>query len=453
MPVDTPHPEYDKRIKQWRRCRDTAEGTDAVKDRKSEYLPMLSGMDDDEYEAYLMRALFYGAMGRTVQGLLGAVFRRDPLVEYPPRFADHLEDLTVDGLSHVELARRVVEEDLTLGRLGLLADVAQEGAPRAYVSVYSAQNIVNWSTAKIEGRQVLTRVVLRETVDVADLNDEFMTESVTQYRVLLIEDGRYLQRIYREARSASGVQYAQHDEIVPIRLGQRLDFIPFQFVAPFSLSIDTQKSPLLDLCDVNLSHYRSSADLEHGAHYTALPTAIIAGFDSEDGPYKIGSGVAWSTTNTEAKAWFLEYTGKGLDSLRDLKRDKEQLMAVLGARLLEEQKRAAEAAETKKLNRSGEEGSLTALAGTCSQALAQALRWVAWWSGNQADDAVQYRLNTDFVSTLLSPQELTALIAARQSGEMSQETFLYNLKRGEMLPPDRTIEDERDLIETEEPTL
>ena len=36
-----------------------------------------------------------------------------------------------------------------------------------------------------------------------------------------------------------------------------------------------------DIIAVNLDHYRLNADYKHGMHYTALPTAWVAGFDKE----------------------------------------------------------------------------------------------------------------------------------------------------------------------------
>jgi hypothetical protein len=37
--------------------------------------------------------------------------------------------------------------------------------------------------------------------------------------------------------------------------------------------------PLADVMVLNLDHYRLDADYKHGLHFTALPTAWVAGFD------------------------------------------------------------------------------------------------------------------------------------------------------------------------------
>ena len=44
---------------------------------------------------------------------------------------------------------------------------------------------------------------------------------------------------------------------------------------------------------------------------------------------------------------------------------------------------------------------------------------------------------------------LTALVKAWQSGAMSHDSLLLNLKRGEMVDPNRSLEEELALIEEE----
>jgi hypothetical protein len=143
----------------------------------------------------------------------------------------------------------------------------------------------------------------------------------------------------------------------------------------------------------------------------------------------------------------MEFTGQGLSAVRQALKDYELQMAVLGGRLLEEQKRQTEAADSFMARASGDYSTLSSLASSTENALERIYWWFAVWKGNEAKaEKLTVRLNRDFVSVRLSAQELTALIQALQSSSISLETFLYNLQAGEILPPDRTIEDEKDLI-------
>ena len=56
------------------------------------------------------------------------------------------------------------------------------------------------------------------------------------------------------------------------------------------------------------------------------------------------------------------------------------------------------------------------------------------------------KLNSDFEASLLSATEIQALVAAWQSGAISRDTLLDNLRMGEIVPSERTNEEEVELI-------
>jgi hypothetical protein len=62
----------------------------------------------------------------------------------------------------------------------------------------------------------------------------------------------------------------------------------------------------------------------------------------------------------------------------------EKLMAVLGSRLLQDQKKVGETAEAIRLRQSGEESVLSTIATSVSESLSQVLRWVYWWNSTEA---------------------------------------------------------------------
>jgi hypothetical protein len=365
MPISTTHPEYDTHQRLWERCRDVIAGEDQVKhyaDKKG-YLPKLSGQSDDEYEGYRDRAMFYNATSRTVSAITGAIFRK-PVALAP--------DFEIDGKLFSERieqrCREAVRESLSVGRFGVLVDMppvdpdlaAPPGPP--YALVYKAEQIINWRYETEGDDERLTLVVLHESEMVPDPDDPYMLVSETRYRELLItEAGVYAQRIWKEiANDATGKkELIIVSEVVPLALGSPLTEIPFVIGGSLSCSCEVEKPPLLDLVNVNLSHFRTSADLEHGRHFTALPTAWVAGF-GDDQELRIGSGTAWVTDNPAAHAGFLEFSGAGLSALSEGLIQKEHLMAVLGARLFEPPRAGVEAAETLRLRQSAD----TATAGS-----------------------------------------------------------------------------------------
>ncbi|MDB6056452.1 MAG: hypothetical protein JWO95_296 [Verrucomicrobiales bacterium] len=202
---------------------------------------------------------------------------------------------------------------------------------------------------------------------------------------------------------------------------------------------------------MNLDHYRLDADYKHGMHFTALPTAWASGF-GKDVSFRIGSSTAWVAEAPNATAGFLEFTGQGLTTFeRAMDRD-EKLLAVLGSRLLEAQKRVGETAQAIELRQSGENSVLANVATSLSESLTQVLRWVYWWNSTEetpeelTDKVVVFSLNTDFTTAGMDSNALREIVAAWQAGAISQETMLELFRRGEILPDGRSNEDEIALI-------
>ena len=61
-------------------------------------------------------------------------------------------------------------------------------------------------------------------------------------------------------------------------------------------------------------------------------------------------------------------------------------------------------------------------------------------------DQVVIELNTDFSTKGLSAQEVTAIVAAWQTGALSRDSMLDIFRRGEVLPEGRSNEEEIKLV-------
>ena len=513
MPVNTTHPDYDFGLPNWLRARDVLAGEDAVKSAGEKYLPRLDSQSDEEFLAYRKRASFFNATARSAEGFVGLIFRRAPFVKIPevqsPRskvqshengnaplspalspsdgargtpsgvsraLAEFVNDADMQGTTLPGYAKNVVSEVVGIGRAGSLIDWSgsEPDEPsvekRAYVSLYSAEQILNWRIERVNGRNVPTLIVLSETfTDVS--KDEFELNFQQQIRVLKLVPGentkdasgkrpfKYEVEIWRpkeNKKKTNKVEWELFETRVPLRLGKPLPLIPFVFHGPRHSRPDVDRPPLRDIIAVNLDHYRLNADYKHGLHFTALPTAWVSGFD-KSATLRIGSSTAWVSETPGATAGFLEFSGQGLTTFeRAMDRD-ERLMAVLGSRLLEDQKKVGETAEAIQLRQSGENSALSAIATSVSESLTQVVRWIFWWNSTEeipeaisgADVLVQ--LNTDFSLKGMSSQELQAIVAAWQSGAISRDTMFELFRRGEILPDGRTNQDEATLIKTAGP--
>ena len=476
MPANSLHPEYLEMLNAWARARDVFTGEDAVKAAGGKYLLRLDSQTDDEYAAYIARASFFNATARTADGYAGQIFRRSPFIKLPDESSalgralkafNHDADML--GTTLAGYAKNLLFEVIAVGRAGTLVDWESESENRAYVSTYAAENILNWRVERINGRNMPTLVVLYEAGGANMITgDGFDFKASEQIRVLRLvasqaTDGTTTHSCQVESwrpevvatgkRKNEKAKWKLMETRTPLRLGKPLPLIPFVFHGPRHSRPDVDKLPLADVIAVNLDHYRLNADFKHGVHFTALPTAWVSGFD-KTANLRIGSSTAWVTEQTGATAGFLEFMGHGLNTFEKAMDRDERLMAVLGSRLLESNKKVGETADAIELRQSGEHSILSNIATSLSESLSQVLRWAYWWNSTEASpedvttEQVTFELNTDFSTKGLSTQEIQSIVAAWQAGAISRDTMTDLFRRGEVLPEGRTDAEEKRLIGT-----
>ena len=445
MALDSIHPQYARWLSLWKRCRDVRSGSEAVKATGEQALPRPGGMTEEAYSAYKMRAQVYGSFARTVDGLLGCLFRSPPSVTASEDLTEQLDDVTLLGQDLTAFATFLLGELLTTGRAALMLDVLVDDTnnPRPYWKVITAEQVIAWERSQGQ----LQRIVWKESV--VELNEE--GEYVENERLKIaalgsvdggafeVGGGVYILKTYRQEDQQEWVLLNQS---TPLHSGEPLDHIEMLIVdlVP-SAGANPAEPPLLALADAVIGHYQLSADLRHALHYTALPTPWVSGRGSGgDGePLRIGSMTAWDLPEG-ASVGMLEFTGPGVAAIASEMTRAEQHMAALGARLLAEPTRSAETAETTRIKSASETSILMGLVATASAALSQMLRWHAVWLGENPDD-VAVALSKEFFETKISPQELTALVQAWQSDAMTAHDLIWNLRHGDRLDPGRTDED------------
>lgn len=493
MPVNTAHPSYTAMAPVWRMCRDVAGGQRTIHGGGVLYLPKLAGETAKDYEARKARALFFNASWRTIAGLSGMLMRKAPTVKVSKAAEAMLEDVTQSGVSLENLARAVAVECLTVGRNGLMVDYPKDTAPdltvaqvealnlRPKMVSYTAEAIINWEERWVRNKSVVSSVRLKETASVPDPKDEFKATSEERWRVLdlaapTVPEGdkapedwpelAYRVRVFKLKAGKKGVADTDFELVegpfFPLLDGKPLPFVPFVFIGVDNTRPDVEEPPLVDLFYANVSHYQSTADVEHGAHKTALPQPWVAGIDGSPpadspGGYKkptfyMGGSDIWMHPLVEGTFGMLEYNGTGLDAIEKRLERKEKHMAVLGARMLEDQKKEAETAEVAGMHRSGEQATLASQGKTCSAGIRQALEWFDLWAGGTGEN-VEFALNDEFMPANMTPEQLTALVQAWQNGALSPQDLFAKLQKGGVVADEQTFETQQTQIENAPPRL
>jgi hypothetical protein len=280
---------------------------------------------------------------------------------------------------------------------------------------------------------------------------------VNQYRVLDLappEDGTgglvYRVRVFTVNAKDEDVLMST---AYPMIKGKHLTALPFYPISTDSVEICPDTPPLTDLVDINLSHYRTNADYEHGCHFTGLPTPVISGYtpDKEGQSFGIGSMTAWVFPRPDAKASYLEFTGQGLKALEANLTRKETQMAVLGARMLESKQSNGDSQGGAAINMGGEQSLLASIAQAASIGIERALTMFTRFAGS--DQPAKFRLNKDFFPMPMPALTLTALVASWQNGAISYQTLFNNLQRGEVIDIDQTIEKELAKMDQHKPEI
>jgi hypothetical protein len=461
MPVANEHELYSEFKGDWEEVRDCVKGNRAIKKRGKKYLPMLSGQSEKSYNRYIKKVKFFGATGRTLDGLHGNIFRKAPEYtgEVSETFTESLNDVDLMGTNIEQFGSNVMYDCLQTNWGGILVDYpkgeeaksladAEAKGFKAYLKYYPAENVINWEYKTIRGKTQLSLVVLVELCADKDPSDEFAAEIKKIFRVLYLDKdtNTYKQKIYNETK---GVVLLKEDAIDIKINSEDMNEIPF-YPIPGKLP---EKSMLYDLAQLNLQHYQDSADYQNGKHYTSIPSPIAIGLKpqlDENGdpkPMFIGGDQFQFFPNEDhvpgADVKYLEYTGVGMKDLANGIIHLESLMAILGAHIIAGEKKGVETAEALRIHRIGENGVLSAFTRNVSSQITKALRKKGEWDGEKIDKLNKWSINfnTDYDMSDENVQTLSILLTGRANGEIPRITIYLVLKSFNLIPEQWSFED------------
>ncbi len=445
----------------WQAIRHAMIGEVEIKRHGHTYLPQPDGMDEDQYAAYLDRAVFYNMVYRTVTGLTGAIFRRDPRVlNAGPRLEQMMPRVSKDGLSLAIFAKVIAQEMLSVGRYGVLVDKSTNDGPnvRPYLAGYTCENILDWSTIEIDGRDEFDYILLREfdtdrRLYIFEGNEAKPNSQYGQlyfnYRILrLTWDEEFQRHVYQQEFYSSPGEDADLSStpqvFVPMVYGRPMERIPFRFFNATTNLPDVEKPPILDILTLNMSHYKTYAQLEHGRFYTANPVYYVTG-GTEDDSYHIGPSVVWEVGSNE-KAGIIEFNGQGLKSLENALEAKESQVASLGGRLIGDSNTAGQSDNQIKLKDRNEQSLLLNVTTVINENFTYLLRVMAEWV-NEARPELTFRTNQDFLLDQAAAREFRAVTMMYEAGLLPIEIIYEFFLKAEIIPEYVTKEKFLEMLE------
>lgn len=406
--------------------RDILEGELAVKAASVKYLPIPNNETEEtseRYQAYLTRAVLYNATNRTVSGLVGQIFLRDPVVEIPDVLQIVNKDANAANMSLTQMAKMACNHVIAFGRGGLFTDFTGsngestrsevlDGTVRPTINFYKPWNIINWKRTKIKSRNVLSLVVLLESKAV---ENQFKIEYEKRFRVLRLvpidnDDFIVVVQIWSKEGDTTEFKVVESYTLADAN-GESLNELPFDFIGSKNNDDSVDDPPIYDLASLNIAHYRNSADFEESCFMLGQPTPFFAGLTEHwvenvmKGKVFLGSRAAVSLPE-KGSAGLLQADPNTL--ARDAMDHKENLMYSLGAKLVQERVIEATATEIEIQNAS-ENSVLSTAAKNVTTVFEKALQRAAVFIGASTEE-VKFKLNTNFDLTSMTPDELRIVL-------------------------------------------
>ena len=407
-------------------------GTNYIRDLSETYLPQEPREDEDAYRTRVDRSVLSPYTSRLIETAAGAILRKPIQIEGDPYWQELANDIDGLGSNINEYARRALVSSLTYGHSAILVDypaaagarnLAEERAMgrRPYFVHVDAPQI--WGWRKETGTNRLLQVRIHD-YDVRPLN-EFGEEQVEEMRV--IYPGKY-------------DLYTLGQDVVEFSAtgGYSLDEIPLVPIYSNRRGLLTSLPPLLDIANLNITHYQRQADLIHALHIAAMPTLVLEGWDDTTGSSTMGVNYAIAMQPGN-KAYYVQADATSFDAQMNELESLASQMSTLGVTKLFGQKFVAESAEAKRIDQAQSNSVLSILSQELESCLNQAFAFAARYVGMEPPTIV---VDRDFDYYRLIGQDVSVLAQLNEMGKISDTMLLEILRRGEILPDTIDVEGE-----------
>lgn len=449
MGIDFKNPAYESEVETWEKI----ENVTTCKNVK-QYLCDLNPHDGsaenrERNKAYKKRAVFYGLASQTLKGMTGSVFSKSPKINVPTGMEYVSDNVDGSGNSIQQQSRRVVSETAAKGRAGLVVRYPNtEGAVSqaeinaglmvSTIERVEAEQITNWAWTSIGSKAILTLVVISEKIKVYN-DDGYSFEQKDGFRELFLMDGVYQERVWIESDTEKG-GYEVYEEFTPRKAnGDTWSEIPFQFVGSENNDWHVDDAPMKGIVDLNIGHYRNSADYEDNIFYAGQAQPYVNSSDvsyddikkmQQDGVYlgplrlmPFPIGYAQSEANSAVRQAML---------------DKVEQMVSLGARMMS-QGSAAKTATQVDGELEIQHSVISLVAANVSEAYTKCLFWMAEYMGIEAPDDMAYQLNQDYKPVEMQAQLLQVVKDMYQLGMIPTPDYVRLMQRLSLFDPEKPI--------------
>lgn len=482
-PKDSSKPDYESACfvamkAGWCIMKDTNGGTMVMRNKAAQYLPQMPLEFVDDYQQRIKATEFFNAVARTVRGLVGMVFRRPPKLgaDVNPMLTEQWENIDGSGTHGEVFTREAYEEAMLLGHGAILVDYPsvpdgyvptlkdeRDEGIRPYWVKLCAEQIISWRTATRFGKTYLSQVVIRENT--LEPEGDFGEYDVERYRVFrhttIFPNADYGETFdpyagvqwqlweWVEKEGAKTLNMTQQGTLKTAG-GKPMTRIPV--TAYFTGRVYDwfgSTPPLIDLAYANIAHWNVLSDHRHSLHKASIPLLCFIGRDTTEGAQAIGVNQGIDIP-LGGDLKYVEHAGSALAATDKELTQIEGRMAALGLAMLQQDTRAAETAEAKRIDKADQDSALASSARSLQDAIEEAMSFHAEFLGQDTYTNGSVLVNRDFEDLTLDSGTIGALSNLHLAGQVDLDTLWSMLEQGNVLPEDFDRELTRAAIMNEE---
>ena len=451
--ISEPNKAWESMEQLWTLIDDLYGGTISMRDARAKWLPVEERESAKAYNARLDRSILYNSYRDTIKKIVSKPFSQPVIVQGEGTGHEALEAIEDNadrrGSDLTAFGREVFEAAVKYGMTHVLVDhpsnsnlsLAQqrERDIRPYFVHVPPTNLIAWRF-KDERSEELSQARIKETVCVPD--GEWGEKEIERITVWFEDRVEVWEN--ESGNDDDGWVVAEGRD----HTFGRIPLLTFYIDRTGTL---TSTPPLEDLAWLNLAHWQSYSDQRNILRVARVPIILATGFkDGELDGMTIGPSRFMESLNPDAKLQHIEHSGKALSAGAEDIVALEERMVVLGL-----QPMTQKAGNTTATGKAIDEGRThTAIQAWIRGAenFIEALYGLAGeWIGAEIPDDFGIDINNDFGFTNRSADEVSNLIKARVTGELSRETFLKELKRRGFLSEAVDIPKEEGMLEDEVP--
>ena len=420
----------------WGRMQAVTNGTDFIRYYAPTYLPQEPREPKDAYETRVQRSVLSPYTVRLIDNAAGLILRRPIIIDGDDFWKTWSENVDGLGSSLNEYARRALVSALCYGHSGILVDFPPDPGVttlfeerqlgrRPYFNHIDAYQIWGWRQESPIPNSPLNQIRLHEFATIPE--GKFGQTRVERMRVIYPEKYEVYQRngeVYGDT-SPVGTQ-----EIGLIETGE-LPFnqIPFVPIYTNRTGMLTSSPPLIDIANLNITHYQRQADLIHALHIAAMPILVMEGWDDADDSTAVGVNYGMITTPGN-KVYYVNADAGAFK--RPTRRNQRTRNADVHAwnfqaswtkvrrRIRRRQTHRPSPSQLRPLHHRDWESSIQ-----------QAYYFAARYLGIEPP---KITIERDFDFYKLLGQDVSVIGQLRAEGALSNETYLDILKSGEIIP-------------------